>query len=258
MEQSSTYRRVRKTKKQLRLALMELLAEKSAKSISVRELAERADINRGTFYIHYRDVGDLLQRLEDEMADRLTALCKEHKPEDSTGEQFPFLRDLYRFILDNADLCRVLLGPNGDIAYTDRICCILRDYFLYDFLSQFRPGDRQRLNHFCSFIVSGNLNLALSWLRDGGQESPDEMARLAGSIIMGGRERPRCAKSVTGPESLQLLITTPLMQVMRLHEGCFFLFSGSMQLLPEALSLLTVRFPRPAAGPAGSLRPGRR
>lgn len=177
---------MRKTKKQLRLALMELLAEKSAKSISVRELAERADINRGTFYIHYRDVGDLLQRLEDEMADRLTALCKEHKPEDSTGEQFPFLRDLYRFILDNADLCRVLLGPNGDIAYTDRICCILRDYFLYDFLSQFRPGDRQRLNHFCSFIVSGNLNLALSWLRDGGQESPDEMARLAGSIIMGG------------------------------------------------------------------------
>ena len=168
MEQSSTDRRVRKTKKQLRLALMELLAEKSAKSISVRELAERADINRGTFYIHYRDVGDLLQRLEDEMADRLTALCKEHKPEDSTGEQFPFLRDLYRFILDNADLCRVLLGPNGDIAYTNRICCILR------------------LNHFCSFIVSGNLNLALSWLRDGGQESPDEMARLAGSIIMGG------------------------------------------------------------------------
>ena len=105
---------------------------------------------------------------------------------DSTWEQFPFLRDLYHFILDNADLCRVLLGPNGDIAYTNRICCILRDYFLYDFLSQFYPGDRQRLNHFCSFIVSGNLNLALSWLRDGGQESPDEMARLAGSIIMGG------------------------------------------------------------------------
>ena len=69
MEQSGTDRRVRKTKSQLRLALMELLVEKSAKNISVRELAERADINRGTFYIHYRDVGDLLQRLEDEMAD---------------------------------------------------------------------------------------------------------------------------------------------------------------------------------------------
>ena len=68
MEQSGTDRRVRKTKSQLRLALMELLVEKSAKNISVRELAERADINRGTFYIHYRDVGDLLQRLEEQLA----------------------------------------------------------------------------------------------------------------------------------------------------------------------------------------------
>ena len=257
MEQSSTDRRVRKTKKQLRLALMELLAEKSAKSISVRELAERADINRGTFYIHYRDVGDLLQRLEDEMADRLTALCKEHKPEDSTGEQFPFLRDLYRFILDNADLCRVLLGPNGDIAYTNRICCILRDYFLYDFLSQFYPGDRQRLNHFCSFIVSGNLNLALSWLRGAGVAGRD--GPVGRQYHHGRRQRPGCAKSVTDPNSRQLLINnTPHAGLCACMRGVFFLFSGSMQLLPEALFLPTARFPRPAAGPAGPLRPGRR
>ena len=57
-------RRVKKTKRQLRLALMELMCEKPQKHISVRELAERADINRGTFYIHYKDVSDLLQQLE--------------------------------------------------------------------------------------------------------------------------------------------------------------------------------------------------
>lgn len=55
---------------------MDLMSEKPSKSISVRELAERADINRGTFYIHYKDVGDLLQRLEDEMAERLILVCK--------------------------------------------------------------------------------------------------------------------------------------------------------------------------------------
>ena len=131
MEQSGTDRRVRKTKSQLRLALQKV-----------------ANVP-----------------IVDEMADRLADLCKSHRPEDSAPGQFPFLRDLYRFIRDNADLCRVLLGPNGDIAYTDRICRILRDNFLFDFLSLFYPGDRQRLNSFCSFIVSGNLNLALAWLR---------------------------------------------------------------------------------------------
>ena len=186
MKEEILDRRVRKTRRQLKECLTRLLKEKKIQDITVRELAEMADINRGTFYIHYRDVGDLLQRLEDEMADRLADLCRSHRPEDSAPGQFPFLRDLYRFIRDNADLCRVLLGPHGDIDYTDRICRILRDNFLFDFLSLFYPGDRQRLNSFCSFIMSGNLNLALGWLREGGQESPDEMAQLAGGIIMGG------------------------------------------------------------------------
>ena len=84
-------RRVKKTKKQLRLALMHLMTQKSAKSISVRELAEQADINRSTFYIHYKDVNDLLLHLEDEMAERLSELCRRHDPRDSMTGGYPFL-----------------------------------------------------------------------------------------------------------------------------------------------------------------------
>ena len=69
MEEKPMDRRVRKTKRQLRLALMQLMSEKSVKDISVRELAAIADINRGTFYIHYKDVYDLLTHLEDEVAE---------------------------------------------------------------------------------------------------------------------------------------------------------------------------------------------
>ena len=83
-------RRVKKTKKQLRLALMHLMTQKSAKSISVRELAEQADINRSTFYIHYKDVNDLLLHLEDEMAERLSELCRRHDPKDSMTGGYPF------------------------------------------------------------------------------------------------------------------------------------------------------------------------
>ena len=186
MEERGIDRRVRKTKRQLRQALMDLMSEKPSKSISVRELAERADINRGTFYIHYKDVSDLLQRLEDEMAERLILVCKKYAYSTGEVDAFPYLTELYRFAQDNADLCLVLLGPNGDIAYRQRICGILHDDFLYDFLSRFYPDDRQRLEHFCAFIVSGNLNLALTWLNDGTKETPEEMAQLAGKIIMNG------------------------------------------------------------------------
>ena len=121
MEERGIDRRVRKTKRQLRQALMDLMSEKPSKSISVRELAERADINRGTFYIHYKDVSDLLQRLEDEMAERLILVCKKYAYSTGEVDAFPYLTELYRFAQDNADLCLVLLGPNGDRAYTERI-----------------------------------------------------------------------------------------------------------------------------------------
>ena len=170
MEEKVVDRRVRKTKRQLRLALMKLMAEKSVKDISVRELAAIADINRGTFYIHYK----------------LVVVCRRHNAKDSEGKTYPYLMELYQYIEQNADLCHVLLGKNGDIAFTDRICHILRDEFLYDFLAYYYPNDPAMLDYFCSFIVSGNMSLALTWIDGGMKQTAEEMAVLAGEIIMHG------------------------------------------------------------------------
>ena len=49
-------RRVRKTKLALEQAFLELLAEKDLDRITVKELAERADITRKTFYLHYSSI----------------------------------------------------------------------------------------------------------------------------------------------------------------------------------------------------------
>ena len=184
MEEKVVDRRVRKTKRQLRLALMKLMSEKSVKDISVRELAAIADINRGTFYIHYKDVYDLLSSLEDELADGLTVVCRRHNAKDSEGKTYPYLMELYQFIQQNSDLCHVLLGKNGDIAFTDRICHILRDEFLYDFLAYYYPNDPVMLDYFCSFIVSGNMSLALTWIDNGMKQTPEEMAVLAGEGLL--------------------------------------------------------------------------
>ena len=49
-------RRVRRTREQLKRALTQLLLEKPVREITVRELTDRADVNRGTFYAHYTDL----------------------------------------------------------------------------------------------------------------------------------------------------------------------------------------------------------
>ena len=62
-------RRVRKTKKALRQGLVSLLEKKNLKDVTVRELTDAVDLHRGTFYVHYRDIYELYDRMWQE-ADR--------------------------------------------------------------------------------------------------------------------------------------------------------------------------------------------
>ena len=134
----------------------------------------------------YQIIKHCFEELKAKLADGLVVVCRRHNAKDSEGKTYPYLMELYQYIEQNADLCHVLLGKNGDIAFTDRICHILRDEFLYDFLAYYYPNDPAMLDYFCSFIVSGNMSLALTWIAGGMKQTAEEMAVLAGEIIMHG------------------------------------------------------------------------
>lgn len=63
-EESSVDRRIIRTKEAIRDALITLIEEKGFDAVSVINITSRADINRGTFYLHYRDKYDLLEQIE--------------------------------------------------------------------------------------------------------------------------------------------------------------------------------------------------
>lgn len=81
--------RIIKTKENLQNALLELLKEKSIEKIKVAELCRRANVNRGTFYLHYALVDDLFKEL---FQDIIIDLGKSHgKPYKNTNPlKFPF------------------------------------------------------------------------------------------------------------------------------------------------------------------------
>ena len=76
MPETKNNRRVRFTRSALREALIDLILEKPLVSITVKDICARADINRSTFYLHFKDVTDILRTTEDEIIEHM----REHTP----------------------------------------------------------------------------------------------------------------------------------------------------------------------------------
>lgn len=186
MNSESADRRVRKTKRQLRQGLTELLAEKGAKDITVRELSERVDMNRGTFYLHYKDIFDMIERIEKEMFEDFHGVLEKHPVRSLNGKPLPMLIDVFRFVAKNADMCTVLIGKNGDLAFVNRLKSLVKDRCLSDWMKLFNTGKSKNFEYFYSFIVSGCIGLLQNWLENGMKEPPEHMASLAEQMILTG------------------------------------------------------------------------
>jgi AcrR family transcriptional regulator len=97
-------RRARRTRKALGAALVSLVLEQGYDDLTVRAIAERADVAHATFYRHYRDKHDLLTHLLDATVGEIEAMVRAPALRESEGVV------IFRHAHENANLYRVLLG----------------------------------------------------------------------------------------------------------------------------------------------------
>ncbi|MCI8646852.1 MAG: TetR/AcrR family transcriptional regulator [Firmicutes bacterium] len=191
MERKKTDRRVRKTKHQLRQGLAKLMLEKSIKEITVKELTQLVDVNRGTFYLHYKDIYDMVDQLENEIMTEFRALL-ETVPDQEASRQhqlpsiLPLFTSIYTYLAENADLCAVFLGENGDIAFVEKIKGLVRDSCFRTWAAWYPDVEPQRFEWFYAFVVGGHIGLIQNWLSTGMKESPEEIAALAEDMAFRG------------------------------------------------------------------------
>ena len=124
-------RRVRKTKAQLREGLARLMQQKSIKEISVKELVDEVDINRSTFYLHYTDIYQMLQKIEEDAMQNITEVMKKYPiNSDNPDTVLQFIVQFFSIMDNDRDLCLALLGPHGDMAFVEQIENLLAETFL--------------------------------------------------------------------------------------------------------------------------------
>ena len=179
-------RRVRRTKKLLTQALTQLLQEKQINEITVKELTDLADMNRGTFYLYYKDMFDMLEKIEDGLFEALDAIISLHEHDDVSQQTKPILLDLFRFIEDNQEMCRVLLSPHGDMNFLHRLNEVVREKCLKAWPNIRKEKGEADFDYHYSFVVFGCAGVIRAWVNRNCQESAEKMAEMAYGMILRG------------------------------------------------------------------------
>lgn len=173
-------RRIQRTRRVLRDALMALIMEKDFDAITIQDVADRADVNRATFYLHFKDKQDLLFRSMQEIFDDLVARMKP----PPTGENFRLdvppegAASMFRHIAENADFYRVALGEKGIASFLARVRTFLCEVSSRRLL-QLQPDRKQYripVDVVASFSAGAIIGMTIWWLNSGMALTPEAMA----------------------------------------------------------------------------------
>lgn len=162
--------RVRYTRMRIKDAFLACLAEKPVSKITVKEICDMAEINRATFYKHYADPFDLLDKLEDEALAWLEKAIGEDKFQQ--GALLPILRHLN----GPENPYSALASANGDPGFAGRISGLFYREF-QPRMAQWLPRstEEERTSAYL-FVVGGCSRLLAGWMQDGKKSPPETVA----------------------------------------------------------------------------------
>ena len=106
-------RRVRRSRRLLADALLELIVEKGYDAVTIQEVADRADLNRATFYLHFDGKEDLLVAGLEERFDELVATMNLVAAGEPVWENPAHDLLLFRHVAEHAPVYKALLGDRG-------------------------------------------------------------------------------------------------------------------------------------------------
>lgn len=175
--------RARLTRLLLKQAYLELMREKAGR-ITVKELCERAEVNRSTFYLHYNEPNDILIELEDEtvghIRDAMSTLGAIDKPSPDVSAQ---VSSFLNYVRRDGELYRLFLVDNNDAHFRRK----LRDEALRIAEDSFRiEMEPERKRAVFLYIVSGALEVLTDWVRSDFALPDAAVAQVLYSMSEGG------------------------------------------------------------------------
>ncbi|PPA69079.1 TetR/AcrR family transcriptional regulator [Jeotgalibacillus proteolyticus] len=169
------------TRNVLKKSIISLLQEKPISSITVKEICEKADINRSTFYTHYSDHLDLLNKIENEVTEEMDAYLNSYSYEVEE-EAIQITEKILEYINDNKLILRTLLNSNSSLHFEQKMMTLTRRYMLNNWMKESNV-EEEKSKFLSTFVISGAIHVIKDWIDNDMDQTPGEMALMINSFV---------------------------------------------------------------------------
>lgn len=178
--------RVKRTKKLLRKGIAEIGKSKSINKITVKELTDLVEINRGTFYLHYKDVYDLVDSIENELYDEFDKRVLDVTPDDILQRPVDVLETLFEYFRTHKDILSVLMGENGDVKFVYRFGELMNEKILEIFKGIFPNMSMEKFDFAYNYGKFGFVGIIHCWSTQYSHLSSRQIAEKTLTLELGG------------------------------------------------------------------------
>ena len=178
-------RRVIRTKKAIRNAFAQLLSVKKLEDITVKDIAELADINRKTFYSYYSGVHMIVEETENEIVETFEAAIRDLPPDKLVKEPYLLFSRLSAIINADMDFYEPLMKADRSSNLLTKVSGMLKQKVRESYAAFSRIGE-ETFNIMVDFTFSGLFSVYQSWFNSQRRQSIEEISQTLSTLCFEG------------------------------------------------------------------------
>lgn len=171
-------RRVRRSRRAIQQALVELVLEKGYDAVTVTEIIDRADVGRSTFYAHFTDKQAVLFSNLEELSDVLS-------PDRGDGSLLAFSLPMLEHVVEQRHMVRALLGRRGGATVIARGEQMLAEVVRGELLAA-GATDSAQLDVVVACVVGAFMAMLRTWVDDDLKATPRQLDAAFRAVVMPG------------------------------------------------------------------------
>ena len=186
MEDKKTMdRRTKRTKRAIRYTFADLLSQKDINDITIREIADLADINRKTFYNYYSGIYQIVDEIENKVVSAFESVLGDLDLKRDLENPYNIFERLTAIINTDLDFYGHLLSMHGNVSLVSKIVTMLKAKIKENLLAQFDMDD-MTADIVLEYIIAGMIAVYQQWFNSDRRQSIEEISVTVSTLLFHG------------------------------------------------------------------------